>query len=96
MSSANIALRTCVIGGDKILPRSVVCSSQSSSKLSDVSLGAGDIKRASCLGAGVSPVLVGIITALVTALLTGLIVMAMMKFACNDSNRVQSSGKREA
>ena len=89
-------MKTECFGGDKILPRSVVCSSQYSSKLSDDSLGAGDIKRASCLGAGVSPVLVGIITALVTALLTGLIVMAMMKFACNDSNRVQSSGKREA
>ena len=54
------------------------------------------MKTASSLGAGVSPILVGIITALVTALITGLIVMVMMKFACNDSNRVQNSGKREA
>ena len=89
-------MTTECLGEGKIRLRSVVCSSQYSSKLSDVSLGGGDIKRAPCLGAGVSPVLVGIIAALVTALVTGLIVMAMMKFACNESNRVQSSGKREA
>ena len=89
-------MKTECFGGGEIRLRSVVCSSQHSSKFSEVKVDAGGVKTASSLGAGVSPVLVGIITALVTALITGLIVMAMMKFACNDSNRVQNSGKREA
>ena len=89
-------MKSKCFGGGKIQLRSVVCSSKYSSKFSGGDEGAESVKTTSCLGAGVSPILVGIITALVTALLTGLIVMAMMKFACNDSNRVQSSGKREA
>ena len=86
-------MKTECFGQDKISPRSSVCHFQGSAKLNDHSEGVrgGDVKMA-----GVSPILVGIITALVTALLTGLIVMAMMRFACSDSNRVQSSGKREA
>ena len=52
--------------------------------------GADDVKTTSCSDGGLSPALVGIITALVTALVTGLIVMLMMKFACSDVNRVES------
>ncbi len=89
-------MKTECFGGGEIRHRSVVCSSQHSSKFSEAKLEAEGMKTPSSLGAGISPVLVGIITALVTALITGLIVMAIMKFACNDSNRVHNSGKREA
>lgn len=41
---------------------------------------------------GVSPVLVGVITALtvITTLVTGLVVMTMMKFTCNARNDANS------
>ena len=57
---------------------------------------ADSVEKTSCLGRGVSPVLVGIITALATALVTGLVVMAVMRLACSPDTRVEEGGKREA
>ena len=77
----------------KMVARSGVCSSKGLSSL----IGSTDtVETTSCLGAGVNPVLVGIITALVTALVTGLVVMAMMRLACSPDSRVDEAGKREA
>ena len=76
----------------KMVARSGVCRSQGLSSL----IGSSDsVEKTSCLGSGVSPVLVGIITALATALVTGLVVMAVMRLACSPDGRVEQ-GKREA
>ena len=75
----------------KMVARSGVCRSQGLSSL----IGSTDsVEKTSCLGEGVSPVLVGIITALATALVTGLVVMAVMRLACSPDTRVEQAGKR--
>ena len=75
----------------KMVARSRVCRSLSSL------IGSTDtVEKTSCLGDGVSPVLVGIITALATALVTGLVVMAVMRLACGPDTWVDGAGKREA
>ena len=79
--------------GLQMVVRSRVCRSQGLSSL----IGSTDtVEKTSCLDHGVSPVLVGIITALATALVTGLVVMAVMRLACGPDTRVDGAGKREA
>ena len=76
-----------------MVARAGVCRSQGLSSL----IGSADsVEKTSFLGGGVSPVLVGIITALATALVTGLVVMAVMRLACSPDTRVEEGGKREA
>ena len=77
----------------KMVARSGVCRSPG---LSSLTGSTDSLETKSCLGAGVSPVLVGIITALATALVTGLVVMAVMRLACSPDSRVDEAGKREA